>query len=493
MSPQEEKLRAKARWAPQPKQETILSRTEFELGFGGARGGGKTDAGLAWLGYDSEQPDLLGLIVRKNSTDLEGALMRLRKIHPRVKIYGKPAIVKFPDKNGNIERTKDGELIGGATYFTGHLKDKKALDKYVGQNLQRLLIEELNLIPAEDSYTSLLSSVRSPIPGVAAQVFATFNPDNVGHTWIKKRFGLSGIPIEPIHTTDPITGRKRIFVPSRVEDNRMLIENDPAYVRTLEGLPDGIREQWRWGSWDDPIIRGAYYTVEMAQARKEGRICDLPVRSDLSIHTFWDIGADTTAIWFVQFVDGWIHLIDFYMNDSLGFPFYISKLQEFAMNRGYKYGIHHFPHDFNKLEWGSGRNRKEVAENFALDYEIVPRTTVKQDSIDQSRLLFAIVKIDQSRCAQGIDALINYRKEWKEELQTFTDHPVHDWASHPSDAFQGIAMSNLESIMPTNSPQAEAQAKLAEAQAKQKNIGKSKEFSRGNGESKTPNRFNYEE
>lgn len=487
-----ERIRAAARWAPQPKQEIILARPEFELGFGGARGGGKTDAGLAWLGYDSEHPRLRGLIVRKNSVDLQDALLRLREIHPRVKIYGNPPVVKFPDAKGNIIRTKDGELIGGATYFTGHLKDKNALGKYVGQNLQRGLFEELNLVPSEEQYVSLLASIRSTIPGVAAQVFSTFNPDNVGHTWIKKRFGLSGIPSDPVFTKDPKTGRMRVFVPSRVDDNRVLMENDPEYVRTLEGLPDGLREQWRWGSWDDPIIRGAYYTLELAQMRHEGRICDLPVHRNRSVHTFWDIGADTTAIWFVQFVDEWIHLIDFYMNDSLGFPFYLSKLDEFRQNRGYSYGIHHFPHDFNKLEWGSGHNRREVAEEMNLDYEILPRVSVKQDSIDQSRLLFPLIKIDQHRCAQGIDALVNYRKEWKEDLQTFTDKPVHDWASHGSDAFQGIAIANTEAIRPTHGPSEQAKMDLAEEKAQRSKNKKSREFGPGTGSNPEGGaRFNY--
>lgn len=486
----ENKLRENARWAPQPKQEIILARPEFELGFGGARGGGKTDAGLAWLGYDSTYPRLRGLIIRKNSVDLQDALLRLREIHPRVKVFGNPPVVKFPNAKGDIFRTKDGELVGGATYFTGHLKDKNALGKYVGQNLQRGLFEELNLVPSEDQYVSLLASIRSPYPGIRAQVFSTFNPDNVGHSWIKRRFGLKGIPSGPVITQDAKTGRKRIFVPSRVEDNKALMDNDPEYVRTLEGLPNGLREQWRWGSWDDPIIRGAYYTVELAQIRQEGRVCDLPVRRDLPVHTWWDIGADTTAIWFVQFVDGWIHLIDFYMNDSLGFPFYISKLQEYREMRGYRYGVHHFPHDFNKLEWGSGRNRRESAENMELDYEIVPRVTVKQDSIDQSRLLFPLIKIDQHKCAQGIDALTNYRKRWIEDLQAYADEPLHDWASHGADAFQGIAITNLDALTPENRANEQAKADMAEKQASQRPNRKSREFGGGR-DGDRPTAFNY--
>lgn len=434
------RLRAGARWIPQPKQEIILERPEFELGFGGSRGGGKTDAGIAWTGYDSTEPRLRGLIVRKNSTDLGEWIIRAKEIHPSLKVTGAAPVLHFPDKDGNVGR--------GATYFTGHLKDKNAINKYVGVNLQRILLEELNLLPSEEQYEKLLASCRSTIPGIMPQIFSTFNSDNVGHSWIKKRFRLNGIPKEPVITKDPRTGRMRIFVPATVDDNQILMQNDPAYVHFLEGLPDGIREQWRWGSWDDPVIKGAYYTLEMAQLRREGRLTDIAFRPDLSVHTWWDIGADTTAIIFVQFVDGWIHIIDFYMNDSIGFPFYLGKLQEFRENRGYNYGIHHFPHDFEKMEWGSGRNRKEVLENKNIDYEIVPRPTIKQDAIDQARMLFPRVKIDVHKAAQLIDALINYRKPWDEEKQTFLEEPLHDWASHPADAFSYVAISNHDSLVP---------------------------------------------
>lgn len=460
----EKQLRDNATWVPQPIQEFALSRPEFEIGLGGARGGGKSDTGAAWTGYDSEYP-FQGLIVRKNSTDLEGFLMRLKQVYPKILVTGKPSIVKFPGHDGTAGK--------GATYFTGHLKDQKAIDKYVGQNLMRIMIEELNLIPSEERYLRLLTSCRSTIPGLKPQVFTTFNSDNVGHSWLKKRFRLSGIPKHPVITKDERSGRMRIFIPATVEDNPILMKNDPQYVRSLEGLPDGIREQWRWGSWDDPIIQGAYYTLELNQMRRENRITDLAFRPQLSVHTWWDIGADTTAILFVQFVDDWIHIIDFYLNDSVGFPFYLKKLQELREQRGYRYGVHHFPHDFNKLEWGSGNNRREVAETANLDYEIVPRVTVKQDSIDQSRLIFPLLKIDQHKCAQLVDALTNYRKEWLEEKQTYTDKPVHDWASHPADALQGLAMTNIEGIKLLHAPSMQAKAEVDEMNAPRK---KSLEF-----------------
>lgn len=432
---------SQARWVPYPKQELALSRPEFEICYGGARGGGKTDAGLMWTAYDSDQPRLRGLVVRKNGIDLHDWISRARhwfenKTHG-VRIVGNPPILIWPS---------------GATWLTGHMKDEKAFTKYQGQEFQRILIEELELIPSEDQYTSLLASCRSTLPGIKAQAFSTTNPGNVGHTWIKRRFGLEGIPKEPIITKDERTGRMRIFVPATVEDNEALVKNDPEYVHFLNGLPDGLREQWRWGSWDDPIIRGAYYTLEMAQARRDARVGAVPFRPELSVHTWWDIGADMTSIGFVQFSDGFINFIDYYQNDSLGFPFYLAKLQEFRENRGYNYGIHHFPHDFERMEWGSGRNREEILENRNIDYEIVPRPANKQDAIDQTRILLARARFDQNKCAQLVDGLINYRKKWDEEKQTFEEKPVHDWASHPADMVSYVAISNHESLIPDKKP-----------------------------------------
>lgn len=448
----EERLVEHAHWAPQPKQEAALCRPEFEVGFGGARGGGKTDAGIAWLGYDSDHPRLRGLVVRKNSVDLGEWLLRAKEIHPKLRITGNPPILHFPGKGG--------DTTAGATYFTGHMKDKDSFSKYVGQNLPRILWEELNLIPSEEQYERVASSCRSTIPGIAPQIFSTFNSDNVGHTWIKRRFRLAGVPRDNVITKDERTGRMRIFIPATVDDNKVLVENDPDYIHFLEGLPDGLREQWRWGSWDDPILKGAYYTFELAQMRRESRICDLPYQPELSVHTWWDIGADTTAIIFVQFVDNYLHIIDFYMNDSLGFPFYLAKLQELRENRGYTYGIHHFPHDLDRMEWGSGRNRKEVLESRRIDYEVGERPRSKQNAIDAARLLFGRAKIDQRNCQQLLDALLNYRKKWDEEKQTFHDEPVHDWASHPADAFSYIALSNHAALVPEKKTEIPRSARL---------------------------------
>lgn len=475
-------LKEQARWIPNPKQEVALSRPEFEIGFGGARGGGKTDAGLSWLGYDSDNNHLTGVVLRKNSLDLGEWILRARArfVNDNVKatITGNPPVIKFPGKDGTPGK--------GATYFLGHFKDAGAFTKYQGQELPRMLIEELELIPSEESYEALLASCRSTIPGIKAQIFSTFNPGGPGHTWIKRRFGLTGIPTKPVITKDKKTGRMRIFVPARVEDNPQLVSNDPDYVRTLEGLSDGLREQWRWGSWDNPIIRGAYYTAELDQMRRENRIADFPHFKEYGVHTWWDIGGDMTSIGFFQFVDPWWYLIDYYQNSGFGLPHYLAILQEKQRIHKYRYATYNFPHDIRVKEWGSERSRIEMLEEAGIDVEIVPDIGI-DDGVEAFRLISSRLRIDQRNCPALIDGLINYRQIWDEEKQTFKGKPLHDWASHPADMMRYFSVSNHANIMPSTASDA-LKRDVSELQGKTK---RSKEF--GNTPVPVQSRFHHDD
>ena len=126
--------------------------------YGGARGGGKTDCGMAWLLRATEHPDARMLVVRRNADDLADWIDRAHKMYPYAKIVGKPATIKFPS---------------GAIIRTGHLKDDQAYTKYQGHEYQRVLIEELTQIPSEESYLKLISSCRSTIQGLEPRIFCT--------------------------------------------------------------------------------------------------------------------------------------------------------------------------------------------------------------------------------------------------------------------------------------------------------------------------------
>ena len=148
----------------------------------------------------------------------------------------KPAIIKFES---------------GAIIRTGHLKDADAYTKYQGHEYQRILIEELTQIPNEKRYLQLITSCRSTIDEIKPQIMSTTNPGGAGHAWVKKRFVDPSLPNTVFK--DKTSGRTRIFIPATIEDNTVLMQNDPEYVRQLDALKDTDEElwkAWRLGSWD---------------------------------------------------------------------------------------------------------------------------------------------------------------------------------------------------------------------------------------------------
>ena len=143
-------------WRPHPgPQAFMLSLWDvFELLFGGARGGGKTEGGQAWLTKAPHFGNELyrALVVRRNYEDLCDWMDRARRMFAplggRVLASGPPRV----------------EFDNGAVFRCGHLKDKDAYTKYQGGEFQRLLIEEAGQIPDERSYELLLGSCRSTLP-----------------------------------------------------------------------------------------------------------------------------------------------------------------------------------------------------------------------------------------------------------------------------------------------------------------------------------------
>ena len=224
------------------KQRFAIFRPENEILYGGARGGAKTVAGIVWIASPRNFPQYRGLVIRKNADDLKDWIDRA---HFAFRPYGAKKVGSPPEFR----------WPSGAKVRTGHLKDEDAYEKYQGHEYQRMLIEELTQIPTELRYLSLISSCRSTVDGLPAQIFATSNPGGPGHQWVKERFVSAGAPNVPVVED---SGRTRIFIPATIADNPLLVKKDPDYVKFLDSLPPGLKEAWRDGSWD--FVVGAKFS-----------------------------------------------------------------------------------------------------------------------------------------------------------------------------------------------------------------------------------------
>jgi hypothetical protein len=223
------------------RQCEALLRSEREVLVGGSRMGGKSTIGREWLREPVyvANPRYAALVIRKNANDLAEWVDKTRQHYgDMAEITGNPAVIRFP---------------AGGIIRTGHLKDEGAFDKYIGHEYQKMLIEELTLIPSELQYLKLISSCRSTIEELPAQVMSNANPGGKGHTWVKRRFVDKA---KNKAYQDPESGTYRIFLPIGYVDNPGALK-DPAYIGYLNGLPPKLRAAWRDGDWD--ILTGSFF------------------------------------------------------------------------------------------------------------------------------------------------------------------------------------------------------------------------------------------
>lgn len=242
-------------WQPQPGPQTLASVCPCdEIFYGGAAGGGKSD----WiLGHMTKKEHLYraafrGVIFRKTYPALEEIELRAKEILFQI----------YDSTIWAAGRMQFNFPSGGWLKLRAMEADNDRF-KYIGHQFSDIGFDELTMWPTDVCYNYLLSRNRSAA-GVPCQIVSASNPGGPGHHWVKQRFllkegtYLKQPPLEPQHTYNPRTGRyrTRIFIPAKLTDNRVLMENDPGYEDRLEGIADPqIRRALRDGDWD--ILAGA--------------------------------------------------------------------------------------------------------------------------------------------------------------------------------------------------------------------------------------------
>lgn len=236
-------------WAPQPGPQKILMDCPYPLiGFGGARGGGKTDAVLGKFGYRASifGPGYNAVFFRREMPQADDLIERAKEIYLPCGFdwYEQKRLFMSP--------------CGGRIRFRP-LENDADSQKYQGQNLTDAAIEEAGNYPDPGPIWKLFGALRSS-KGIPTQMILTFNPGGVGHNWIRERF-IKPAPkgLKALNWTLP-TGKvvKYIYIPSRVTDNRLLLLRDPGYVDRLHlvGSPELVRA---WLEGDFEIRESAYF------------------------------------------------------------------------------------------------------------------------------------------------------------------------------------------------------------------------------------------
>ena len=229
-------------WQAQPGPQTAFVESEvFEVVYGGARGGGKTDAALGDFALHAAAYGEFarGLLVRRSRVALEPTITRARQIYRPFEASWEEAKSRFVWPSGAV------------LYFRYLDRDADA-ELYQGHDYTRVYVEELTQFPDPRPVQKLKATLRSAA-GVPCGFRATCNPGGPGHNWVKARYIDAG-PWQPIEED----GLKRVFIPARLADNPKLAENDPQYVARLRQTgSEQLVRAWLDGDWN--VIEGAFF------------------------------------------------------------------------------------------------------------------------------------------------------------------------------------------------------------------------------------------
>lgn len=253
-----------------------------KIGFGGARGPGKTTATFAQIALDDCQrmPGLKCLFIRQTQKSARESFddlrYRLLRNTPHT-MNASTGVLSFPN---------------GSRILLGGFANDKDIDKYLGLEYDLIAIEEDTQLSASKKQR-LLTCLRTSKQNWRPRSYHTTNPGGIDHAGYKRMF------IEPFRKNCQTTTR---FIPSLAQDNPAL---NPEYIATLQGLSGWLRGAWLDGDWD--IAAGQYFTTW----RYDDHTCEpFPVPSHWHVWAALDYGFThpTVALLLTKF-DGTYYVI----------------------------------------------------------------------------------------------------------------------------------------------------------------------------------------
>lgn len=234
-------------WTPQPQQRKFMERNEYEVLYGGAAGGGKSDALVAEALRQVKNPFYQGVIIRKTYPQLaeiiRKSIVLYPKVAPKAKFNDSKHVWTFPS---------------GAKIFFKSMNNTKAKMDFQGQAYDFVGFDELTHFTL-DEYMWLLSRNRPNGSGTRVYIRSTTNPGGIGHSWVKARFIT---PVPPLTTITEVLKvvqpdgkvlempKTRVFVPATIFDNKILLQNDPSYLANLALMNEKQKNALLYGDWD---------------------------------------------------------------------------------------------------------------------------------------------------------------------------------------------------------------------------------------------------
>jgi phage terminase large subunit len=293
-------------------------------------------------------------------------------------------------------------------------------------------LEAVDIVWVEEAQTVTASSWDILIPTIRKQgseIWISFNPELESD----ETFQRFVVHRPPNAIVVKIGWADNPWFPETLHQERKHLE---------ESDPDKYLHIWEGNC--KQVLDGAIYANELRAVDREGRILRVPYDHSKPVSTFWDLGyGDMTAVWFVQAFAFEYRIIDYLEGSQQPLAHYLKALSE----KPYLYSCHHLPHDAEAHTLGTGKSVRELMRAAGFKTSIVAKLSISQ-GINAARTIFPQCYFDRERCADGLQALRHYTygEAPNAEVDPRTNkpepkrEPLHNWASHPADAFRMFAV-----------------------------------------------------
>lgn len=215
---------------PNPKQQEFFRAKARHIGYGGARGGGKSWAGrrkgvLLCMRYDG----LKGILLRRTMPELRSnhIIPLMSELYGYARYNSDQRAFLFPN---------------GSRFLMGYCDNEGDLLQYQGQEFDFIIFEEATQFP-EEWIKFICTALRTTRTDFKPRVYYTMNPGGVGHEYIKRIF----IDRNFREGENP---EDYVFIQATVYDNKVLMEANPEYIDMLKALPAHKRKAHLDGCWD---------------------------------------------------------------------------------------------------------------------------------------------------------------------------------------------------------------------------------------------------
>lgn len=363
----------------------------------------------------------------------------------------------------------------------------REIQNSIRDSVRQLLIDKIIKLGLEQWFDILESEIRGPNGSIIVfKGMQSYNASNIksleGYdlAWVEEAQTLSQHSLDLLRPTLRKDGSELWFSwnPRFKTDpvDKFFRKNPPPDAisvmvnwRDNPWFPEVLRKEMEHDFETDPdkaehIWNGAYGAGQGAilarwvnQAERDGRISEEVSYDDRGgpVEISCDLGfRDTASFWYWQRMLGGYQLLKYDGDTGLDVDDWIPRIKGILLELGVKKVHIHLPHDARAKTFQS---KETVIERFinafgAHNCSVVPQSK-KQDQISAARSIIQRCAFNRTECEAGLDGLMAWEFEYNEENGVFSREPIHNWASHPSDAFAyGCQVMQEKEVKPADIP-----------------------------------------